>query len=143
MATMLTPRLVVRGADAAIDFYRRAFAAELIERFVDDEDRVVHAALSIDGAIIALTEERRDWNNDSPASLGGSPVILNLVVADVDAVAIQLETAGADVIFPVADQYYGHREGRIRDPFGHLWIVTTIVEVLEPEQIRERARAVR
>ena len=140
MPTSLTPRLVVRGADDAIDFYRRAFHAELLERFADDDGHVVHAALSIDGVVIALTEERRDWNNDAPASLGGSSVILNLVVADVDKLATQLERAGAEVVFPVADQYYGHREGRFRDPLGHLWILTSVVEKLTPEQIRERAR---
>jgi PhnB protein len=136
----LTPRLVVRGADDALEFYRRAFGARIEERYTDDSGRVVHAAFSIRGAVLALTEEHRDWNNDAPASLGGSAVILNLVVDDVDAVGKRLEAAGAEVIFPIADQPYGHREGRLRDPFGHLWILTKIVEELTPDQIRERMR---
>ena len=138
MASNLTPRLVVRGADEALEFYQRVFEARLDERYVDDSGHVVHAAFSIGDAVVALTEERRDWNNDSPSSLGGSPVILNFVVDDVDALGQRLQAAGAEMIFPIADQPYGHREGRFRDPFGHLWIITTIREQLTPDQIRER-----
>lgn len=138
MANTLTPRLVVRGADQALAFYRRAFDARIEERYADDAGRVVHAALSIGGAVLALTEERPDWNNQSPSSLGGSAVLLNLVVDDVDAVGQRMLAAGAETIFPIADQPYGHREGRFRDPFGHLWILTTILERLGPDQIRER-----
>jgi PhnB protein len=85
-----------------------------------------------------LTEERLEWNNASPQALGGSPVILNLVVDDVDAVAKRLKKAGAEVVFPVADQFYGRREGRFRDPFGHLWIVSSILEKLTPDEIQKR-----
>lgn len=64
--------------------------------------------------------------------------MLNLVVDDVDALGERLLAAGAETIIPIADQFYGHREGRFRDPFGHLWIVTAITEKLTPEQIRVR-----
>lgn len=134
----LTPRLVVRGADEALEFYCRVFDARIEERYADDSGHVIQAAFSIGGATIALTEEKREWNNDAPTSLGGSPVILNLVVEDVDALGERLQAAGAQAIFPIADQYYGHREGRFRDPFGHLWIITKVVEQLTPDQIRER-----
>ncbi len=143
MSTSLTARLVVRRADEALNFYQRAFGATTVERFTDDDGRVVHAAFSIDGVILALTEEHRAWNNDSPTTLGGSPVVLNLVVHDVDTVARKLEEAGAEVIFAVSDQYYGHREGRFRDPFGHLWIVTSIIEKLSPATIAARGRSQR
>ena len=136
--TQLTPRLIVAGADRAIEFYRAAFGAELSERYVDDTGQVVHAALTIGSAIIALTEERPEWHNVAPTSLGGSPVMLNLVVDDVDALGESLLAAGAENVIPIADQFYGHREGRFRDPFGHLWIVTKITEELTPEQIRAR-----
>jgi len=138
MKVALTPRLVVRRADDALEFYRRVFDARIEERYADSDGHVVHAAFSIGGQTIAVTEERREWNNVSPESLGGSPVILNLVVDDVDAVAKRLKDADAEVVFPVADQFYGYREGRFRDPFGHLWIVTTIVEKLTPDEINER-----
>ena len=140
MTTHLTPRLIVAGADRAIDFYRTAFGADLIERYTDDTGRVVHAALALGDAIVALAEERPDWNNVAPARLGGTPVILTLVVADADAVGAKLVAAGAEPVFPIADQVYGHREGRFRDPFGHLWIVSTIIETLSPDQIAARMR---
>jgi len=136
LAISLTPRLVVRGADDALDFYRRAFGAEIVERYVDEANVVVHAAFSIGGAVVALTEERHEWNNNAADSLGGSPVLLNLVVDDADAVGERLEAAGAQAVFPIADQYYGHREGRFRDPYGHLWIITTIVEKLSLSEVQ-------
>lgn len=121
----LTPRLIVIGADAALDFYKEVFDAELIERYTDDSGKVVHAAFSIGGALVSLTEETKKWHNVAPPSLDGSPVILNLVVADADVVGEKLTSAGAEVVFPIADQPYGHREGRFRDPYGHLWIITS------------------
>jgi uncharacterized glyoxalase superfamily protein PhnB len=133
------PRIVVSDADRAIDFYRRAFGAELRERFVDDAaGRVVHAALSIGGAVVALADEDPAHGNVAPTSLGGSPVLLQLVVDDAYAAEKRLEEAGGEAIFPVADRFYGKREGRLRDPFGHLWILTQPLEDLSPEEIRRR-----
>ena len=136
--TTLTPRLIVRDADRAIDFYQRALGAQLEERYTDDQGRVVHAGLTIGGVAVALAEERREWNNDAPPSLGGSPVILSLVVDDVDAAAERLRGAGAEVVFPVADQHYGRRDGRFRDPFGHLWIIGAIVAEVDPAEVQRR-----
>lgn len=136
----LTPRLVVAEADRAIDFYREAFEAQVLERF-EMGGRVVHAALKVFAAVVAVTEEAAEANNVAPTSLGGSAVILNLVVEDVDAVAQAFIGAGGEAVFPIADQFYGHREGRFRDPFGHLWIITTIRERLTPEEIDERIKA--
>ncbi len=134
----LLPRLVVRGADQALDFYRRVFDARVEERFAESDGHVIQALFSIGGAKLALTEERHEWGNDSPSSLDGSSVILNLVFDDVDAVATRLKDAGAKEIFPVNDQFYGRREGRFRDPFGHIWIVSQILEELTPGEIRRR-----
>lgn len=134
----LIPRLVVDDADRAIDFYRAAFDAELLERYADPSGHVVHAALRINGTQLSLTQEKKDWQNVSPKSLGATSVILNLVVDDVDAVGKKLVEAGATVVFPIADQFYGHREGRMEDPFGHQWTLTTIVEDLTPEEIEAR-----
>jgi PhnB protein len=124
MNHVLTPRLVVEDASAAIDFYTEVFGALETERVRDPESgRMVHAAVSIRGAVLTLTDEHRPWHNDAPRSLGGSPVILQLEVDDPDAVAKRAVARGARVVFPIADQPYGRREGRIADPFGHLWIV--------------------
>lgn len=139
--TTVTPRLVVAGADRAIAFYRETLGAELIERYDDAQGHVIHAALSIDGCIIAVTDERPDYGNLAPPSLGGTPILLNLVVDDVDGVARKMLAGGADIVFPVADQYYGHRSGRLRDPFGHLWIIATMIESLTAEEITARMQA--
>jgi PhnB protein len=138
MKAALTPRLVVRRAEDALKFYARVFDARVEARHAEPDGHVVNAEFSIGELTIELTEEKRDWNNVSPESLGGSPVILNLVVDDVDEVARRLTAAGAEVVFPVADQFYGQRAGRFRDPFGHVWIVATVIEQLTPDEIQRR-----
>lgn len=134
----LTPRLVVRGADRALEFYRQVFDARIEERFAEKDGHVIQAVFSVGGVQLSLTEERREWGNDSPATLKGSSVILNLVFDDVDSVAERLRDAGAEEIFPVKDQFYGRREGRFRDPFGHVWIVSQVLEQLSSEEIQRR-----
>lgn len=141
MTQPLTPRLIVDGADRAIAFYRAAFDANLIERYADPDGHVAHAALSLHGAVVALADARAEWRNVPPHDLGGSPVILNLLVPDVDTVVDRFLAAGGETVFPLADQVYGHREGRFRDPFGHLWMLTTIVERLSADEIAARMRA--
>ncbi|HJL00388.1 MAG TPA: VOC family protein [Polyangiaceae bacterium LLY-WYZ-15_(1-7)] len=139
----LTTRLIVKGADAALAFYREVFGAELLERYVEPEGgAVVHAALRLEGGtILALAEANPGWENRSPEGLGGSPVILSLEVDDVDGLGARMVEAGAEVVFPIADQFYGKREGRLRDPFGHLWILSTTTEELSPEEIERRMAA--
>ncbi|MBX3232627.1 MAG: VOC family protein [Labilithrix sp.] len=137
---LLTPRLVVRDAAGAIAYYTATLGARELERYADDRGHVVHAALALGNAVIALTDEAPEWNNCAPPSLGGSPVILNLEVDDPDEVARKMVAGGGRVIFEVSDQFYGHREGRVQDPFGHLWILTKVIAKMTPEQIREAMR---
>lgn len=112
MIGTVLPRLVVRGADEAIDFYRRAFDAELTERFTAPDGSVVHAELRIGESLVTLKDE--DEVDRSATSYGGSPVLLMLAVSDADAVAAAMEQAGARVIFPVGDQSYGYRQAAWR-----------------------------
>ncbi len=120
--TSLTPHLVVRGAAQAIDFYRAAFGAyETGERFTNDDGTIAHAELVIGGFALSLSDEH--GAELSPDSIGGTPVRVSLYTEDVDALAEGAVAAGATVVYPVADQPYGLRGGRLRDPFGHLWIV--------------------
>jgi PhnB protein len=142
MATpSLHPRLVVGGASDAISFYRRAFGAEVAVRLNTPAGHVVHAELRIGEAMFSLTEAAPAGHDPSPRSLGGSPVILSLSVPDAHAVAKRAVEAGATVVFPVQDQFYGKREGRIRDPFGHLWIVSSDLEELTAEELQRRVDA--
>jgi uncharacterized glyoxalase superfamily protein PhnB len=129
----VTPRMFVRGADNAIEFYQRAFGAIELGRFADPSGKIVNAEIKLGDSIISLAEESPEYGNHSPQSLGGATMILTLNVADADAVWNQAVAAGAKVIFPLKDQFYGFRQGRLEDPFGHLWIVSTQIENVAPE----------
>jgi PhnB protein len=116
----LYPRLVVKGADAALEFYAQAFEAEVTDRHADEHGRVVHAMVEFPGGKFAV----KDADGTDPAPvLGEVPVIIALYVADADALAARMIEAGAEVIFPVSTHDYGDRGGRLRDPWGHLWMV--------------------
>jgi PhnB protein len=138
---LLKPHLVCRDAARAIDFYQQVFDAREIHRFVDTKlggpaGHIVHAELAIGGSHVTLADEARDWGNHAPPSLGGTPVILSLEVEDARAVAARMEAAGATVVFPVEDQFYGDRQGRLADPFGHLWIITQRVKEMTDAEIQ-------
>jgi PhnB protein len=136
----LVPLLVVRAAHDALDFYVRAFGAVEIVRWENEvAGTISHAELAIGGAGFAVTEEAPAWNSDAPPSLGGSPVVLQLLVGDADAAVARAIAAGAETVFPL--QYFcGERMARLRDPFGHLWILRQVVEELTVEEKR-RLRA--
>jgi PhnB protein len=135
-----TPQLRVRNAAAAIDFYTRAFGAREVMRF-EAGGRIPHAELEIGSSLIYLGEEAIDYGFPSPEHLGGSPVAISLRVDDVDAMVAQAVRAGARVVSPVADQFYGDRSGRVVDPFGHLWTITTRIEELSVAEMHRRLAA--
>lgn len=131
----VTPRLVVRDGAAAIAFYRRAFGAEEIgERFVAPGGQLIHAELRIGDSVVMITEEGADEGSPavSPDSLGGRvSAILATYWEDVDAVWQAALDAGAEVIYPLENQFYGDRAGRIKDPFGQHWMLSQHVEDVE------------
>ena len=86
--------------------------------------------------MISLTDEAPAWKNVAPSTLGGTPVILQLFVDDPDAVFEKAVARGATSVVPIADQFYGHREGRIADPFGHMWIIGKVTKTIAPEEIQ-------
>jgi PhnB protein len=136
-----TACLVVRDAPRAIEFYKQVFGATELMRFADPSGMIIHAEVQIGDSPIAIAEEVVDWKNLSPQALGGSPVVMQIYVDDVDAVASTAVAAGATIVFPVADQFYGDRSGRIADPFGHVWIVATHKEDVSVEEMHRRAAA--
>ena len=136
--TTATPYLSVRGAAAAIEFYKKAFGATEVARLMQPDGRIGHAEINIDGARIMLADEFPEIGFRSPESLGGSSVNIHLDVPDVDAVARQALAAGAKVVRPVADQFYGDRSGQLSDPFGYTWTVSTHKETLTPEEMQRR-----
>lgn len=136
----LHPHLIVKNAPKALDYYVQILGAEEIVRYTDPNlnGMVVYAELKIGGARLTLAEEHRNWHNLSPSALNGSPVILMLEVEDAVAVAARMQQAGAHVVFPINDQFYGKREGRLVDPFGHIWIISQPIEKLSHQEIQSR-----
>jgi len=120
--TAVSPMLSVRDGASAVEFYKRAFGAVELERITAPDGGVV-AQLSIGGAKFFLADESPEHANFSPESLGGTTVRIELFVEDPDAVAGQAVAAGATEVMPVADRPYGVRQGRVKDPFGHHWLV--------------------
>lgn len=117
----ITPKLVVEGADKAIRYYGEVFDAELRRR---DEvgGRVVFAELGLPGGVSFQLKDADEIDED-PLRLGGRGLLLTLSAGDPDGLAERMAAAGGEIVFPVADQPYGMRQGRVRDPFGHEWII--------------------
>ncbi len=135
----VTPYLSVDGAADAIEFYKRAFDAKEVMRMQGPSGTIGHAELQIGTSRIMLADEFPEMNFRGPKSLGGSPVHIHLYVTDVDSVVDRATAAGANVVRPVEDQFYGDRTGSIEDPFGHIWHVATHVEDLSMEELSRRA----
>jgi len=130
--------LIVRDPAKAIEFYKKVFGAKERMRMADAAGNIVHAEVDIGDTVIFLGPESAQWGNKSPQTIGGTPVVLHLYVKDVDDVVRRAEAAGAKVLMPVADQFYGDRAGRIADPFGHVWAVATHKEDLSPQEMDRR-----
>ena len=137
----VTPYLIFSGAGEAIAFYKRALGAEEVMRMDAPGGRIGHAEIKIGGDHVMLADEYPEQGHRSPQSLGGSPVRIHLYVEDVDAVASRAVEAGAKMLIPVADQFYGDRSGRIEDPFGHIWIISTHKEDVTPAEMQKRMEA--
>ncbi len=137
----VTPSIVVKGADKAIEFYKRAFGAEELMRMAGPDGRsVMHAELKIGDSIIFLSDEFPGMGCRSPQSLGGATGALHLYVADADAAVKRAVSAGAQVAMPVADMFWGDRYGKVADPFGHEWGLGTHKEDLSPAEVAKRAK---
>jgi PhnB protein len=120
LKTLITPMLSVHNGARAIAFYQSAFGAEVLFRIGEENEPVV-AQLSVDGSEFWLADESPENQNFSPKTLGGGTVRMVMVVEDPDAAFARAVRAGATVVWPVEDQSYGWRVGRVVDPFGHHW----------------------
>jgi uncharacterized glyoxalase superfamily protein PhnB len=136
----LSPHLIVAGAADAIKFYERAFGAKEMHKLEGPDGKLMHACLSINGSSVMLVDENPQWKALGPKALGGTPVTIHLMVDDVDKVADQAIAAGAKVIMPVADQFWGDRYGIVEDPFGHHWSIATAVRELSEAELKEAAQ---
>lgn len=136
------PYLRVDDAARAIDFYARAFGASESFRLTESSGRVGHAEVKLGAATLMLASEHPDATVRTPHALGGTTVAMHLHVANVDRFFATAVAAGATVIRPLADQFYGERSGTIRDPFGHEWIVGGHIEDVSTAEMQRRYREV-
>jgi len=134
----VSPYLIVDGAAAAIDFYVAAFGAEELGRVPGPDGRLVNAALRINGSVVMLNDdfpEMTDGKSMTPKALGGTPVTIHLTVTDVETQFQRAVDAGATVVAPLEDMFWGDRYGVIRDPFGHMWSLGQPMREVSPEEI--------
>jgi len=137
----LSPYLIVKGAARALDFYQEAFGAKEVFRLSEPSGKIGHAELEIGGGRMMLADEYPDFGALSPVTIGGSPVALHLYVDDVDAVVARATAAGATLLRPVQDEFFGDRTGMVTDPFGHKWHLATRKEDVSPEEMQTRMNA--
>jgi PhnB protein len=139
----VTPRLVVNDGAAAITFYTRAFGAEeLGDRFTGPGGELIHAEIRIGDSVVMITQDAVDGPVSAPGRLGGKVTcVMVLYWEDVDAAWERAVSAGAEVIYPLADQFYGERGGRLRDPFGQQWMMSQRIEDVTAEEMARRAAA--
>jgi len=137
----ITPVLIVKDGNAAIEFYKKGFDVEERHRMKSPDGRVAHAELKLGDSIFMLSDEYPEMKCHSPNSIGGSPVSMYVYVEDVDELFNKAVSAGAKVLDPVKDQFWGDRHGRLEDPFGHLWSMATHKKDLSEEEMRKAAEA--
>lgn len=136
----ITPYLICKNAESAIEFYKNAFGAVELFR-IGEPGMVGHAEMKISNAIIMLADEHPAIGVVSPETLGGTPVQLMIYVDDVDAFTEKAIAEGLQVLRPLKNQFYGDRSGQFKDPFGHVWAFATHIEDVSPEEMNERAKA--
>jgi PhnB protein len=134
----VTPYLYIDGATAAIDFYSSIFGAKERMTMPGPDGKVGHAELTIGDSVIMLADEFPDMGARGPRSVGGSPVTIHVYVEDVDDTFDRAVRAGASVLRPVEDKFYGDRGGELEDPYGHRWSVASHMEDVSPEEMQKR-----
>jgi PhnB protein len=132
--------LTVHNGRGAIEFYQKAFGAREMFLMEGPPGKIGHAELRIGDSTIMLSDEMPGGSCRSPQSLGGTTITLFLYVEDADRTFNQAVTAGAKVVRPVEDMFWGDRYGQIMDPFGHAWGLATHKEDLTPEELQQRAK---
>ncbi|SRR5579883_9455 len=136
----ITPYLIVNNAAQAIDFYKTVFNAKEAMR-MEHGGKISHAELKIGDSKIMLADEHPELDANSPEVYGGTPISIHLYVKNVDAIVEQAVAAGARIVRPVENMFYGDRSGTVVDPFGHKWHISTHVENVSPAKIKKRAEA--
>ena len=138
----ITPYLVVRGADAALNFYADVFGAEVLSRvYAEDGITVLHAEMKIGNSIVIVSDEMPAFGIYSPFAYGGSGASQHLYLANVDEIWEAAVEAGCTVLVPLADTFYGERLAKVADPFGHIWSMSKRIPAQKPEDIKAQTEA--
>lgn len=132
------PYLRVKGAEAALEFYKAAFGATELFRLTEPSGRIGHAELKIGEFVVMLSDEYPECGIHGPAKFGGTTFSLHLHCDNADALIERAVQAGATVIRPPKDEFYGERSGAVRDPFGHEWLIGHNIEQVTPEEMQRR-----
>lgn len=137
----ITPVLIVKNGDEAIEFYKNGFGVEERCCMKGPDGRVAHAELKLGDSVFMLSDEYPEMKCHSPKTIGGSPVSMYVYVDDVDSIFNKAISAGAKILDPVKDQFWGDRHGRLEDPFGHLWSIATHKKDISDEEMKRAAEA--
>jgi uncharacterized glyoxalase superfamily protein PhnB len=131
--------LTLSDCKAAIDFYQRAFGATEIYRLVEPgSGRIGHAEMHFGEAIVMLADAYPEYGIHAPQGSGSVGFRMHLHVDNADALIERAVKAGATLVMPPKDQFYGERGGRVRDPFGHEWLIGHEIEKVSPEEMQRR-----
>lgn len=141
MIQQVFPYLRVRDANAAIEFYKRAFGAVEAFRLAEPSGRIGHAELKFGELTVILSDEYPEFGIQGPEAYGGAGSSVHLHVDDVDAMTRQAADAGARVVMEPKDQFYGERTSKLVDPFGHEWMLGSHIEDVSPEEMQRRFTA--
>lgn len=132
------PYLRVHDTRAAIAFYERAFGAEFDFQLVEPGGRIGHAELKLGRFVLMLSDPFPEFGIEAPPASGLVGASIHVHVDDCDAFVARAVAAGATMLTPPTDQFYGERSSKIRDPFGHVWLIGSSIETLTKEEMQRR-----
>ena len=131
------PMLAVHDTAGAIEFYKKAFGATEVLRLTDKEGKIAHAEIKIGDATVMLADEH-PVDSISPRQLGNTTVLIHMFIEDVDALFEKAVVAGGKIVRPIHDEFIGTRNGKLQDPYGHVWLIQTQRENVSDEEIKRR-----
>jgi len=137
----VTPHLAIRDAAKAIEFYKKAFGAQVVGVHHMPDGKVMHAELKIGDSVVMLADEFPGAPCLSPQSVGGTTSVMHIYVEDADSRYNSAVAAGATALMPVMDMFWGDRYGQVKDPFGHVWAIATHTEDVPPAELEKRGAA--
>lgn len=136
-AFTLNAYITIKGCSEAIEFYKKAFNAKEIGRLLMPNGLIGHAEIEIEGSLLMMADENIEWGNKGPLTIGGNPMTFGLYVKDVDSVFQKALDAGATVVMPISDMFYGDRVGQVMDPFGYKWMIGTHQKDISYEEMQK------